>query len=239
MTLWFTERVEARARLARALLARGEPYLREFYLRPEDVAVIATEGETAKQADREQQVQLAEAAQARVEGRDLAASVDKRDGVRSAVLPAVVADLLATNPSEAGVLAKLSFARYRVRVSEEPGEPATDAERELVRRVERGERSERRARAQGLAALCATLAERPVIMGALHARGMEPAFLESLRADAEAVALLGSNRSTAAEATARESAAVRAQSAKWSAVKHLVRRACAPDQELSRLLSAC
>lgn len=239
MSTWFTDRVDARAMLARRLAAKGEAFLREHYLQPADLEVIAAQGEAAKQADREQQVQLAELAQARTEGRDRAADLSAREGVLSALLPAVIGDLSATTPSEAGFLAKLSFARYRTRVGEVPVEPANETERETVRRIERVARGDRRTRAQGLAALCTTLVEREPISAALRARGMDAAFLEALRADAEAVAEVGSNKVVSVEATARESAAVRAQSARWSAVKHLVRRACASDPELARLLSAC
>lgn len=239
MTTWFTDRVDARAVLARRLAAKGEAFLRQHYLHPADLEVIATQGEAAKEADREQQVQLAEGAQARTEGRDRAAELRVREATLSALLPAVISDLSATRPSEAGFLAKLSFARYRTRVRDVAVEPPSDAETEVVRRVERVERADRRTRAAGLAALCATLREREAIVDALQARGMEPADLEGLRADAETVAQTGSNKMAPSEATARESAAVRAQNAKWSAVKHLVRRACAGDPDLARLLSSC
>ena len=239
MSVCYTERVAARARLARALGAKDEAYLRERFLRPDELAEIARLGQEAKQADREQQVQKAEGAQARTESRDLAADVGRREGMLSALLPAIVADLVATSPTEAGIVAKLSFARFRTRVSEVAVEPVNDAEQEMVRRVQRVERSDRRTRAEGLAALCTTLLEREPALTALRARGMEATFLERLRADAEAVAREGSNRLAAADATAREAAAVRAQNAKWSALKHLIRRACASDPDLARQLSEC
>lgn len=239
MTAWFTEQVEARTALALALVAKGEGFLQAHYLQRADLDVIVAEGEAAKEADREQQAQLAVAAQARAEGRDRAAELRERERGLSALLAAVIGDLSATSPNEAGFLAKLSFARYRTRVREVPVEPATDAESEVVRRVERVERADRRTRAEGLAALCATLREREPIVEALRARGMQPAELEALGAEAAAVARQGSNQMAPVEATAREAAAVRAQQAKWSAVKHLIRRACAGHPELARLFAAC
>ena len=116
MTTWFTDRVEARAVLARRLAAKGEAFLRQHYLHPADLEVIATQGEAAKEADREQQVQLAEGAQARAAGRDRAAEVRERE----AALSAMRRDIDAA----AVTVADVDEARNRVRPSLDPAQVA-------------------------------------------------------------------------------------------------------------------
>lgn len=238
---WFTPTVKARADLGAALEAKGVPWLKARSLKLADVQTLVTKGREAQAADREQKAQLAEQAAER-KGRSVDASeVSEREVVLSAVLPAVIDDLSkAGQLDEARWLAALSFARYRIRVTTVPVDPtsASDAE---TKKVERVEKSDLATRADGLAALCEALRkpERAVIQAELAERGFDAAALEALEADAAAVAEQGRNTPRPVEATAREAEAVRAQRAKWSAVRRLVKRAVAGDKDLEALFAKC
>jgi hypothetical protein len=63
--------------------------------------------------------------------------------------------------------------------------------------------------------------------------------LEQLAADAEAVAEAGRNVRRAAEATAREAAAVAAQNRKWAAIRRLVVVAVRGDAALEAKFAEC
>ena len=68
---------------------------------------------------------------------------------------------------------------------------------------------------------------------------MDRAVLEQLHADAEAQYLLGKNQRKAAEATAREGAAVARQKQKWDANYLMIRAAVQGDPELEKLFAKC
>lgn len=246
---WYTPRVGARTELGEALEKMGEAWLRERQLKLKDVRALVTSGKAAHQADREQQEQLAEQAAGR-KGRSVnAAEVTEREDMLSATLPAVIDDLMEAGLVElARFLARLSFARYRVKVlstpvdADAPVDAAVDAEIESeVKKVERVERSDLATRADGLAALCAALRKpkREPIVAELTERGIDAAALEQLEADATTVAEQGRNTPRPVEATAREREAVLQQRRKWSAIRKLVQRAVKGDAELERLYRAC
>jgi hypothetical protein len=242
---WYTPRVGARTELAQALEAKGEPWLRARQLKLADVQKIVRSGTAARQADREQQEQLAEQAAGR-KGRSVdAAEVTEREDMLAATLPAVIDDLMEAGLVElARFLARLSFARYRVRVLSTPVDPAAPPDAavdEEVKKVERVEKSDLATRADGLAALCAALRKpgREPIVAELTERGIDSAALEQLEADATAVALQGRNTPRPVEATAREREAVLQQRRKWSAIRKLVQRAVEGDAELERLYRPC
>lgn len=243
---WYTPTVGARTELGKALLAKGVEWLRERHLTVADIDTVVTSGMAAHQADREQQEQLAEQAAGR-KGRSVnAAEVSAREGLLAATLPAVIDDLTQAGELDmARFLARLSFARYRIRVASTPvdrpptGEGAVDDGE--VRKVERVEKSDLATRADGLAALCAALRKpgRERIVAELTARGIDAAALEQLERDATEVATQGRNTPRPVEATAREREAVLRQRQKWSAIRRLVKRAVEGDSELERLYRAC
>ena len=236
---YFTPRVDARTSLARVLSERGPDFLRAHRLTAEDLEAIITHGEAARVADRQQQEQLAEVAVARAGRKVSAVQLAHREDELAALLPAVIDDLVATNAEEAGFLAKLSFARYRTRVHSVRPQPMSDEDVATIETIQRVERSDIPTRAKGLSALCTTLRGRAPIVHALAARGLDAAQLEALAGDAEQVASHGRNQLRPVEATEREAAAVAAQRAKWSAIKKLVRRACASDRDLAALFADC
>lgn len=242
---WYTPRVGARTELGEALEAKGEVWLRERHLKLSDVRALVTSGRAAHQADREQQEQLAEQAAGR-KGRSVnAAEVTEREDMLSATLPAVIDDLMEAGLVElARFLARLSFARYRIKVLSTPVDADAPADAEVeseVKKVERVERSDLATRADGLAALCAALRKpkREPIVAELTERGIDAAALEQLEADATTVAEQGRNTPRPVEATAREREAVLQQRRKWSAIRKLVQRAVKGDAELERLYRAC
>jgi len=63
--------------------------------------------------------------------------------------------------------------------------------------------------------------------------------LTALADDAEGMEQAGKNVLLPAEATAREKAAVKAQSVRWNAIRRMVALACAGDGALSQRLSEC
>lgn len=238
---WYTPTVEARTNLCAALEAKGADWLKERYLKLKDVQDVVTWGRAAEQADREQKEQLAEAAAARAERAVNAAEVSEREAALAATLPAVIADLAEAGHRDLALfLAKLSFARYRMRVTTVPVSSDAPLDEE-TKKVQRVPRSDIATRADGLAALCAALRKpgRDAIRAELAERGWDDAALADLEADAAAVAEQGRNTPRPVEATAREAEAVRQQRAKWSAIRHLVKRAVRGDRELEALYAKC
>jgi hypothetical protein len=206
------------------------------------VQALARDAAAAKEADREQREELAENATDRKAKSESAASLSEREGKLVAALPAVIGDLArGGNEKLATFLAKLSFARYRVRVVDvDPASPAPDEGAEL-KAVERVERADIATRASGLAALCKALRKpgREPIVAELSERGIDAAALDDLSIDAEAVAAQGRNQARAAAATDRELAAVRLVKARWSELRRLLRRAVKGDKDLEVLYAAC
>lgn len=203
-------RVQARTDLASALQAKGAAWLRERQLKLSDVQVLIESGTAARQADREQQEQLAEHAVQRKERSVNASEVSEREDVLAATLPAVIDDLERAGQREPALfLARLSFARYRTKVLSTPVDPGAPLPDE-VKKVERVEKSDLATRADGLAALCAALRKpgREAIIAELTERGIDGAALEQLESDATAVASQGRNYHRPIEATTREQEAV-------------------------------
>lgn len=238
---WFTPRISARTALAKLLKAKGADWLRGHHLTVADLDVLITQGELAQAADREQQTQLAEAKVVRSGRAVTAAEVGEREDRLAAALPAVILDLReGGRPDVASFLAMLTFARYRSRVTEvASADPTAPDAAAVIKKVARVARTDIATRAAGLAALCQVFASRATLAAALAERGFGAEWLAALSADAEAIANKGPNVLVGVEATAREAAAVRAQRIKWSAVRRLVRHACAGDAPLLAALVAC
>ena len=235
----YTLRVGARAELCATIKRDHLAEAVSIGLTAEDLTEITAQGETAREADRRQQTQLAGLEATRT-GRKLTAAeiFEREEGLRNR-LPAVVSSLEATLVEQARWLSALSFARYRIRELPVP-EAALAADPE-IKRVERVEREDIPARLEALARFCTSMLEagREPIVEALAARMLSRTELETLAADADALARQGRNLPAAAEATAREAAAVAAQRKRWGLVRKMIRSLCAGVPALTTKLGEC
>lgn len=233
----YTPRVGARAELAKALktkLSRATA----VGIKESDLDIIAVEGDKAREADREQNAQLAESQVSVTERSEREASILERGLHLRDMLPAVIYSLEAAgHTTDAKYLGALTFARFRLR-DVPPPDPSL-ADDPAVKKVQRVEREDKQTRLAGLANFVATILTRPNIVAEYASRGIDQPWLESLRAEAEAAARAGRNRLLASEATAREAEAVRKQKAVWNANRRLIRRAVQGDPELERLFAEC
>ncbi len=241
--MYWTPKVEARGRLAESLRegAATTPLTR---LKLRDLDALILHAHAAKAADQEQQVQLAAASVERSQRATEALSVAECERELRDVAPAVVADLEAAGrATEAAMLRRVSFARFRLReLQPASGAPEASAEEtEVIRRVAQVERDDQMSRARGLAGYCGFLLApgREGLVEAFAERDVPRARLEAMQATAASRVARGDNHPSAAEATQREHEAVAAQQRVWSAVRRLVRAAVKDDPALSRLYAAC
>lgn len=233
----YTPRIGARAELAKAL-KKHPTRIAEAGIKDDELDAVATAGDEAREADREQNVQLAESEVARKERSERDADLLRRGDALRDRLPAVIRSLERDGHSaDAKLLAALSFARFRMR-EVGPIDPAL-AEDERVKKLTRVAREDRVTRLDGLANLVATILTRPAMVAELTSRGMDEAALEALRADADASARAGKNVQLAAAATERERAAVRTQTTLWSSLRRMIRKAVQGDPTLERLYAEC
>lgn len=237
----YTPRIGARSELA-AMIKSNQLELAKFIgLTEYDLDQIITHGEAAREADRQQQVQLADLQAERTSRSLMAADIfEREEGMRDR-LAAVIDALKTTHPTLADFLAALSFSRYRFRVL--PVSAETLADDPEIKKVERVEREDHITRLTALSQFCTSLLEpgREPIIEALAARALPREAIETLGADAEALAKKGRNLPSAAEATAREAAAVTAQRRHWSLTSKMFRKvvARANDPVLKAKLSEC
>lgn len=233
----YTPRVGARAELAKALKTKLSRAI-AVGIKESDLDIIAVEGDKAREADREQNEQLADV-EANIKARsERDASILERGLHLRDLLPAVIYSLeQAGHRTDATFLGALTFSRFRMR-DVPPPDPAL-ADDPAVKKVERVEREDKQTRLAGLANFVATILTRPNIVAEYAARGVDEAWLEALRADADAAARAGRNVRLAAEATAREAEAVQKQKAVWNANRRLIRKAVKGDPELERLFAEC
>lgn len=233
----YNSKVANRTKLARALKAKVERALAEGILE-EHLDGLVTEGEAAHEADREQQIQLAEGLTLRAERAELLSSIFEREDKLRARLPAVIFSLNeAGNATDARFLTALSFARFRMR-----GIPVVDpnmAEDPAVKIIERVPREDRLTRLHGLANLSKTLLGREAIVAELARRGIDEVALTQLQTDAQGMWEAGKNLSSKVEATQREYNAVERQQSLWSANRRMIRRAIKGDHELESLYAMC
>lgn len=238
----FTDRTLARAQLGERLLQQLDRASAAGLI-ASDLEDLAKHGREAEVADREQQAQLAAELTDRTMKSDNVAALKATETQIRSISVAVVDDLRGQgHEPEARFLANLSYARFRIReLRSTPADGSTAAEAALVRSLERVEREDMPTRMKGLAGYCgAVTAEgREIIADAFAARGMDRATLEDTAAKANALAEGGRNVRLSVEATRREHEAAKAQSAKWRAVRRLVRTAVAGDTELTRLYAEC
>ena len=233
----YTPRIGARAELAKALKMHPTR-VAEAGIKESELEAVATAGDEAREADREQNVQLAENEVARNERSELDADLLRRGDALRDRLPAVIQSLERDGHSaDAKLLAALSFARFRMR-EVGPIDPAL-AEDERVKKLSRVAREDRVTRLDGLANLVATILTRPATVAELTSRGMDEAALEALRADADTSARAGKNVQRAAAATERERAAVKTQTTLWSSLRRMIRKAVQGDPTLERLYAQC
>ena len=229
----YSERVEARAALARELLKDKHRARRsEVGLLPEDLEFIAEQGREALEQDR---IQREELAGQRQQMKQKLAERDRfdaeMDGLRN-LLPAVIFDLKAAGKTElAGWLEQVSFERFRLR-------PTAVAEgKEAVAK------RDRLSLTQQAVQFLASVFEpgREELLAALARRAMNRERLQALKDTAER--LLGEAGGKlslrASKATEREAQAVALQKKRWEAVRRLVRAAVAGEEKLERMFASC
>lgn len=237
----YSERVGARAQLAEALLAEAHAARRRAAgLKDSDLAAVRDQGNAAREADLAQAEQLAQLSQVRSNRSVSADDVLAREAKLKTLLPAVILDLRASHPAEASWLSRVSVARYRIRASEGASdEAASETAEQDAKSVERVKREDKLARLAGAAKFARLVLGHGPIVGELAERGMNRDALTALAEDAEAMERAGKNVQLPAEATARESAAVKAQSERWNSIRRMVAAACAGDAALAQRFSEC
>jgi hypothetical protein len=239
----YTPRVGARAELAAMIKARYLQDAKAAGLTEGDLDVLVKEGEAARLADREQHEEMATIAVERSARAASSQDCFEREQQLRARLLAVIEDLRTSSPEQSAWLSRISFARYRLReLAPAPDAPALPPTEEAeVKRLERIERADIPTRLDGIAAFCAALTKpgREIILEAFATRALDAAWIAKLGADADALARSGKNSLLAADATARESAAVLAQRTKWASVQRMIRNVAQKHPDLARLLSAC
>lgn len=238
----YTSRVGARAEIAAAIKDNHLDAARSAGLTEEDLDILITQGRIAKEADREQQEELA-AIQAQRSNRKLeAADIFRREEQLKARLPAVAWRLNNDDPALARWLSALSFARYRMRdLPKAKSGDSSDAEAPEVRKVIRVTREDIPTRLEALASFCTAILQpgRDAIVVELSARALDRAWLEALRDDADALARQGRNVGHGAAATAREVEAVKAQRARWLMVRRMIRDVAQTVPALKVKLAEC
>ena len=230
-------RVAARTQLAKALKSQL-PRAQAEGIVEEDLDVIATSGDDAAEADREQREQLAKD-DVRRKGRaaDEEDALARGEKVRNR-MPAVVQSLMEQGHlDDARFATALSFSRFRLR-NLPPVDPAL-AENPAVKEVQAVEREDKATLLHGLANLVKTFLTREHIVAELARRGIDQAALTRLEADARAGWEAGKNQRRAAEATQRESDACDRQKVKWDANRHMIRAAVKGDPVLEALYAEC
>ncbi|MBI4956999.1 MAG: hypothetical protein HY908_33600 [Myxococcales bacterium] len=242
MTDQWTPRMQARTELARTLKDKHLGRATGAGLVAADLEGLVSHGDAAHEADRAQKAELTELFVARGERSATAEGFFTREDALRDRLPAVVGDLGQAGQRElAGWLARLSFARYRVR-DLAPSADATGGESDAeVVRVTRVEREDIATRLEKLGAFCTALAApgREAIVAAFAARGLDAAAIASLGADADALAKLGRNKVRAASATALEAEHAKAHRDIWQRVRRMVRKAVAGDVALVAAFADC
>ncbi|MFO0751144.1 MAG: hypothetical protein U1F43_36550 [Myxococcota bacterium] len=209
-----------------------------------DLKAVSEQGKAAAHADEQQRAALTRGTVAvTLRREDIETAFAAEDALRQK-LPAVVADLQAGGEKGLGLfLARLSFARFRIREIKPPKDaPATTpAEEETLKQVERVEREDQPTRLLGLAAfLDAVLADDAgPIRAALAERQTSAEALTALRDTARALGNQGRNIQAPTDWTRKESDAVDAANAAWRSIRRMVRSAVRGDAALEALLARC
>lgn len=248
----WTKRTTARAELAEALRDRHLDRAQAAGIAKAELDEISFQGRKAEEADRVQKKQMATIAAERGAQKDLKVDVFAREDELRDRLPAVIRELWGMGDRHhARWLSSLSYARYRfreikpadVREAPEGTEPCAtdDKETRVLRAVQRVVKADAPTRAAGLAAFCQALLdpEGEVILKRLAERDFPPEALRKLAEDAQTLANMGKNVLRAAEATAEEAEAARAQLEAWQSVRRMVRKAVQGEPELERKWAEC
>lgn len=255
MDQW-TPRTKARSELAETLRDRHLDRAQRAGITKRDLDDISMHGRKAEKADEAQKKELALIAAERGAQKDLKESVFEREDSLRDRLPVVIGELWdAKERDSARWLTSVSFARYRfreIRSGEPPAaESATDGvagdcamskkEAEVLRAVQRVERADVPTRAKGLAAFCDALLDPSFepIGKRLSERGFDRDTLTALSNDARRLSDMGRNVSRAAEATAIEAEAARAQLTTWQRVRRMMRKAVQGVPELEKKWAEC
>lgn len=247
----YTSRVGARTEVARLVKSKYLAEAKKVGIKEADLDVVIAEGDKAKEADREQHAQIAKNAVARGHRSTAASDLLGDEGenkLRDRIL-LVIDDLTATDEALADWLTRLSFARYRFREHEavvaapvDPTKPAPAAPTaDELKKVERVERQDIATRLDGLAALCAAIV-RPgneAIAKAFEERELPAAEIKAIGERADELAKHGKNAPLAAEAGAREAAAVEKQKKKWAGLRRPIGKLAAGHPEVAALVGEC
>lgn len=242
----YTPKVRSRRLVAEALVKQPDR-VTAAKLKASDLETVRKTGQEAEDADREQKAQITtSSATVSERAAEVATLLGQEAEVRDTVA-AVVDDLEgAGNLADARFLARISFARFRLRelkddASKAAGAPDAAGSDEVAKKLEQVEREDNVTRLDGFAGFLGAIRApgREAIVAELAERGFTAEALDAMRSAAKAYAERGQNRIQAADATARESLAVLAQTRKWRAIRRLVRRAVEGDAELERLFASC
>lgn len=255
MDQW-TPRTKARAELAEMLRDRYLARAEAVGLTKKDLDDISLHGRTAEKADETQKKELGLIAAERGAQKDLKESVFAREDALRDRLPMVIGELWDANERDAARwLSSVSYARYRFReipqheaeavqaaLTEADTPCASDTrEAQVLRAVQRVPRADVPTRARGIAAFTEALLEPgfEAITKRLAERGFPPAELQALSEDARRLADMGRNVSRAAESTAIEAEAAKAQRLVWQRARRMLRKAVQGVPELEKKWAEC
>lgn len=250
MDQW-TTRTKARSELAEMLRDRYLDRALAAGMTKRDLDDISMHGRKAEKADEAQKKELALIVAERGAQKDLKESIFAREDALRDRLPVIIGELWDANDRDsARWLSSVSYARYRfreIRLAEAPANESADAcegdakEAEVLRAVQRVERADVPTRAKGLAAFCDALLEPSfgAIGKRLAERGLSPDDLRVLGKDARRLSDMGRNVSRAAEATAIEAEAARAQLTIWQRTRRMLRKAVQGVPELEKKWAEC
>lgn len=237
----YTPRIGMRAEVAAYVKANLLALAKSIGLTEADLDALIAQGEAAREADRQQRIQLAALEAERTERSLTAEDIFEREEQMRDRLLAIINELLTSNRALGLWLKALSFSRYRMReiaVSEEELAANPDA-----KKVERVAREDIPTRLESLAKFCTSILEpgREPVVDAFAARELPREAIQALGTEAAALAKRGRNVPKPVEATEREAAAVKAVREQWAILRRLFRSLAkrANDPELKRLLAQC
>lgn len=246
----WTPRTTARAELAEMLRDKYPERARAAGVAMAELDEISAHGRKAAEADRIQKKQMATIAAERGAQKDLKLDVFAREDALRDRLPSIIRQLWKVDDRHsARWLTSLSYARYRFReiapadAQMPEAEPCANESKEsrVLRAVQRVAKADVPTRANGLAAFCQALLdpEGETIIKRLAERDFPPEVLRCLADDAQKLANMGRNLTRAAEATATEAEAVRAQLDAWQGARRTIRKAVQGIAELEKKWAEC
>ncbi|MDX9721913.1 MAG: hypothetical protein RBU37_14285 [Myxococcota bacterium] len=248
----FNDRIAAKGNLAEALLQpKHETRRNEAGLQDQQLLRVVELAHEAAKFDNLQRLDFARQSE---ENQALLARRNELAADRKAIqsrLPAIIEDL-AHNPetaTQAGILARVGFQRFRMRsvalsddeaskleLEDQSSDDDNDAQPQLKRK--RVARTDWRARAQADAALAQALLDSPAVVEAFAARALPLERLQRFAANAQDLGKSDA-RLLRSDYTELEAKAVAELKALWKIQYRMIRVAIAGAPELEKLYSAC